>query len=76
MNDHIYCEDCRYSLVYDEENTLYLKCPACDKVLVDRRAEDVWKEPLTIASYGKNWNGFWINIKDSEGNTHTCWRNK
>lgn len=74
MNDDIFCKDCKYSMVYDEESTFYLKCPSCGKVLVDRRVEDVWKEPLTIASCGKAGYSFWVKVRDNDGKVHLCWK--
>ena len=74
MNDNIYCRGCDYSIVYDDERTLFLQCPSCGKVLIDRKAEEVWKEPLSVASYGKNSNGFWIKIEDGDGRVHMCWK--
>lgn len=58
MNDDIICYKCNYAMVYDMENTFYLKCPCCDEVLVDARAEDVWNEPLSIIDCGKSGDDF------------------
>lgn len=74
MNDDIICYKCNYAMVYDMENTFYLKCPCCDEVLVDARAKDVWNEPLSIIDCGKSGDDFWVKIGDSKGVVHTCWR--
>lgn len=74
MNDDIFCSKCNYAMVYDRENTFYLKCPCCDDVLVDARAEDVWKEPLSVVDCGKVGDSFWVKVGDSKGAVHICWR--
>lgn len=73
-NDDIICDECGFAMVYDFENTMYLKCPCCDKVLIDRRAEDVWNEPLSVVDCGKIGDSLWVKVGDSKGAVHTCWR--
>lgn len=70
----IVCEECGFEMEYDVENTMYLKCPCCDNVLIDRKAEDVWNEPLSIVDYGRVGDSLWIGIGDSKGVVHTCWK--
>lgn len=34
--EFMYCEKCNGCIWYDNECTLYLKCPECDNVLIDK----------------------------------------
>lgn len=74
MNNNLICDHCSFSMAYDMNNTFYLKCPCCGKVLVDARAEDIWNEPLTILDCGKVGDSLWVKIGDSKGAAHTCWK--
>lgn len=80
MNDGMICGNCGCSMAYDNENTIYLKCPCCDMVLVDKKVEEKHLGSLVVVDYGIDHleDGDWmcVECEDSEGNKQTYWKKR
>lgn len=80
MNDIMICSHCGCTTGYDKETTLYLKCPSCENILIDRKVEEKHLGTLVVVDYGidylENGDWMWVECEDSEGNKQTYWKLK
>lgn len=74
MSDIMACDNCGRTVWYDEQSTLYLKCPYCDNVLIDRDVNKSHLEPMTVVDYGKDGEWMWVECEDHAGNKRTYWK--
>ena len=73
MYSDLICDRCGFVMVYDAKNDWYIKCPCCDKVLVDVNLIKNSVDELVIVDYGKTNNCNWVIIRDKIGNLRTYW---
>lgn len=65
---------------YDKENTLYLKCPCCENVLVDVKIKENHLDPMTVIDYGIEYKyddeWMWVRCQDLNGYERVYWKQR
>lgn len=74
MNNSLICNQCGFAMIYDIENTWYLKCPCCDKILVDVDLSEKSIEELIVVDNGRIYDYKWVTVRDKTGNLCTYWK--
>lgn len=75
MYSDLICDECGFVMVYDAKTDWYIKCPCCDKVLIDVDLSTVDIEEFVVVDHGTAYGSKWIKVKDSKGHQDIYWKN-
>lgn len=76
MINGIVCDRCGQVTEYDRENTLYLKCPNCSRILIDRKIDDDTGDPLIVVDYGIKDGVIWVQVENEDGRIYTYYKSR